>query len=340
MNLNLKKKNVVLIICIIILDAFFCIGLFILYGPIPHFRNFWITSAMTTMNHQYLAHWFYSDKTINEVMANNIIIEVDEDTDPSLIDEEIEIIYKDRYEEQILEKDPNNDLYKLIDIKTAKYKGFLVVIYDPSKVELAMASNFKNIGQKVSTIAKNNNAKIAINASGFSDPNWMGNGGLPTGSIIQDGKLIWESPRPQASGGVVGFTYDNQLILTKDNIRTAKDKYNLRDAIEFGPFLIVNGKPSFIKGNGGWGAAPRTAIGQRQDGIVLFLIMDGRYLDSIGADMVDLTEIMTNYKAYNAVNLDGGSSTGLIIDNKIINRPTAASKDGLRYIPNAWIVKE
>ena len=68
--------------------------------------------------------------------------------------------------------------------------------------------------------------------------------------------------------------------------------------------------------------------------------MDGRYLDSIGADMVDLTEIMTNYKAYNAVNLDGGSSTGLIIDNKIINRPTAASKDGLRYIPNAWIVKE
>ena len=113
----------------------------------------------------------------------------------------------------------------------------------------------------------------------------------------------------------------------------------LRDAIEFGPFLIVNGKRSFISGNGGWGVAPRSAIGQRQDGIVLFLVINGRLATSIGADMIDLCDIMERYGAYNAANLDGGSSSELVIDNKIINTPVAGGKDGLRDMSTFWVVK-
>lgn len=113
----------------------------------------------------------------------------------------------------------------------------------------------------------------------------------------------------------------------------------IRDAVEFGPFLIVNGKSSFVKGNGGWGIAPRTAIGQRKDGIVLFLIINGRIPSSIGADMSDLTEVMENYGAVNAANMDGGSSTELVINHKIINKPVAAGKNGLRDLPTFWIVK-
>ena len=116
-------------------------------------------------------------------------------------------------------------------------------------------------------------------------------------------------------------------------------KKGYRDAIEFGPYLIVNGKRSFIKGNGGWGIAPRTAIGQREDGIVLFLVINGRLADSIGADMVDLTDIMDNYGAVNAANLDGGSSSELVIKNKIINKPVAGGEKGLRNMPTFWIVK-
>ena len=56
--------------------------------------------------------------------------------------------------------------------------------------------------------------------------------------------------------------------------------------------------------------------------------------------MVDLTEIMENYGAYNAANLDGGSSTELVVNHKIINTPVAGGENGLRDMPTFWIVKE
>ena len=140
--------------------------------------------------------------------------------------------------------------------------------------------------------------------------------------------------------------------MLKSSIFTKEDKFVLgsmskneainmgyRDAVEFGPFLIVNGKRSFVKGNGGWGIAPRTAIGQRKDGIVLFLVINGRLASSIGADMVDLTDIMENYGAYNAANLDGGSSSALIINQQIINTPVAGGSNGLRDMSTFWVVK-
>ena len=196
-----------------------------------------------------------------------------------------------------------------------------------------------NSGQFITTIAANNNAVIAINASGFEDPDWNSNGAKPHGMVIKDGKLIWNNVKAQVGGGLVGFTNDNKLILGKMSAQEALNK-GVRDGMEFGPYLIVNGKPSFIKGNGGWGIAPRTAIGQRQDGIVLFLVIDGRTTASVGADMVDLTEIMQRYKAYNAANMDGGSSTALVVRNQIYNKPVASGKNGLRGIPTAWIVVE
>ena len=51
-------------------------------------------------------------------------------------------------------------------------------------------------------------------------------------------------------------------------------KAGMEDAVEFGPFLIVNGNAAEIKGNGGWGIAPRTVLAQRKDGIVLFVVID------------------------------------------------------------------
>ena len=81
------------------------------------------------------------------------------------------------------------------------------------------------------------------------------------------------------------------------------------------------------------------AIGQREDGIVLFLVINGRLANSIGADMIDLTDIMENYGAVNAANLDGGSSSELVINNNIINTPVAGGKDGLRNMSTFWVVK-
>jgi len=124
---------------------------------------------------------------------------------------------------------------------------------------------------------------------------------------------------------------------------TAQQAINngIRDAVTFWPFLIVNGKSSFVKGNGGWGTAPRSAIGQRQDGIVLFLVIDGRMVGRPGADMFDLVEIMQRYGAYNAANLDGGTSCGLVVNGELINDPVNGSgKHKTRMIATGFIVKD
>ena len=55
--------------------------------------------------------------------------------------------------------------------------------------------------------------------------------------------------------------------------------------------------------------------------------------------MIDLTDIMENYGAVNAANLDGGSSSELVINNNIINTPVAGRKDGLRNMSTFWVVK-
>lgn len=332
---------------LIVLGGLFVFGLgsgaFLLYGPIDYFRNMLITTAMTTMNHQYLATWFYSDKTIAEVLDQNKVIESGESTNPDLVDlvdpDYKPTIYASKYEEEILKRDEEQDLFKVIPIKGSGYNGYLVAVYDPSKIHLAVTSYLNNKGEYITDLAKKASARVAINASGFDDPNWMGSGGLPNGTVIQNGKVVSDYYDAPYGGGFIGFTYENKLVLGKMTKEEALAS-GMRDAVEFGPFLIVNGKPSFVKGNGGWGIAPRTAIGQRKDGIVLFLVINGRLATSIGTDMVELTEIMKRYGAYNAANLDGGASTTLVVDHKIINKPVAAGPNGLRGIPTAWVVTE
>ncbi len=330
---------------LIILGGLFLFGIgtgaFLLYGPWSYIRETLITTAMTTMSHQYLAKWFYSDETIEKVLNKNKVVEVDEDSNPNLIEitdpSDHHGSYVSKYDEEILTKDEGNDLYKVIEVSGSGYKGYLVAIYDPSKVHISLTRYLNVRGEALTTLAKNSNAVIAMNASGFYDPDWNGPGALPHGTVIQNGKIVSDYIDAPVGGGFIGFTYDNKLVLGRMSAQEALNM-GMRDAIEFGPFLIVNGKRSFIKGNGGWGIAPRTAIGQRKDGIVLFLVIDGRRAHSIGADMVDLTDIMYNYGAYNAANLDGGSSSALVINNEIVNTPVAGGYQGLRDIPTAWIV--
>ena len=114
----------------------------------------------------------------------------------------------------------------------------------------------------------------------------------------------------------------------------------VRDAVSFGPFLIVNGVASEFRGNGGYGIAPRTAIGQRKDGIVLMLVIDGRRAGhSLGVDMVELTNIMLKYGAYNASNLDGGGSSTIVVNGETLSVAGGSGYSGDRYLPNSWIVE-
>lgn len=337
-----KLKKTIIIISSILIVGLGC-GLFLLYGPYSGFRDFWITTAMTTMNHQYLATIFYSDETINEVLEKNSIIEPEGETDTNLIeiyDNNItNTIYKDEYDKQVLEHE-EGAIYKYFKVEGYKFDAHMAVIYDPSKISVVKTKYMGVTGQYLVDMAKENNAIVAINGGGFIDINGESNGGEPRGIIIEDGKIIQSSRNRDKAGGVIGFTNDNKLFLGDVSAQKALEA-GVRDAVEFGPFLIVNGKSSFIKGNGGYGIHPRTAIGQRKDGIVLFLVVDGRRVDSIGAGMKDLTDIMLKYGAYNAANLDGGNSSVLVINNKIVNRPIDwFDREQTRPIATGFIVTE
>lgn len=319
----------------------------LLYFPGSGFKDWLITTAMTTMNHQYFATWFYDSYDISVSLANNTVIESGEDTNPDLITFSEpnfnQVTYENEFEKEVLTKDPGNDLYKIIDIKRDGFKGKLAVVYDPSKVKLAVSAGTGtslaySYGQYITTMSKRYNAVIAINGGGFYDPDWNSMGGVPHGVVISDGKLIADNVRANGTGGIIGFNKDNKLILARMTAWQALNS-GIRDAVDFGPFLIVNGKASFVKGNGGWGEAPRTAIGQRADGIVLLLVIDGRQIGSIGADMDDLTEVMLDYGAINAANLDGGTSTAMALNGEIISSPrNGYYQEQTRAVPNAWIV--
>ena len=337
-----KKIWLRIIITIIILGILGISTLaFLLYGPYSGFREWLITSAMTTMRHQYLATWFYNDETIQEVLDNNKVHETDENTDTSMIvvnkENEETMQYANEYERQILEKDPEHEDYKIIKIEGKGYDGYMAVIYDPSRIKTVYTSKLGTTGEYLTKMAQDNDALIAINGGGFEDPNYLGNGAIPLGITFSNGKLI-TSETYKGQGGLIGFTQDDKLVLGKMTVEQAK-KQKIRDGVTFGPFLIVNGKASSVSGNGGWGTAPRTAIAQRQDGIVLFLVVDGRTVTRPGATMKDLIEIFERYGAYNASNLDGGTSSAMVVNNKIINDPVDQSgSHRTRYISTAFIL--
>lgn len=337
-----KKKNVKKVLLVLVILAIIGIstGGFLLYGPYSGFRDWLITTAMTTMTHQYFATWFYDDETIKASLAKNKVEEVNEitNTNTIVINNTVEeTVYENEYERAVLEKDPNNDDYKIIEINGKGYSGYLAVIYDPSRIKTVYTKKLGTSGQYLKQMAKDNDALIAINGGGFEDPNFNSNGADPLGITFSGGKLI-TSKTWRGTGGLIGFTEDNKLVLGKMTVKQAQEM-KVRDGVTFGPFLIINGKKSTILGNGGWGTAPRTAIGQRKDGIVLFLVIDGRTVTKPGANMNDLIEIMENYGAYNAANLDGGTSSAMVVNGEIINDPVdSTGAHRTRFISTGFIL--
>lgn len=291
--------------------------LLVYYGPFTNIRDMIVTTSMTTMTHQYFATWFLSDETINNILAANR---------PS-----------ENVEEQQLEKididtQSNDEGVELIDIATSTFNGKLLKINDPSRVKLVSAPELGKVGSTVSQIVEYYDAIGGINASGFVN-DALGTGAEIAGLMIEDGKLI--SGNSYTSYETVGITEDNVLVVSSGMTYSKMKSLNFRCAATFGPVIIVNGKPTFY-GSGGYGIHPRTAIGQTKDGAILMLVIDGRQQDSMGATLGQVRDILLNYGAYNAFNLDGGASTTMVYDGVVVNSPSDIL--GERYVPNAFIV--
>ncbi|SDC19526.1 Exopolysaccharide biosynthesis protein [Paenibacillus sp. UNCCL117] len=223
------------------------------------------------------------------------------------------------------------------DIQGTNFKGKLLIVHDPKMLRIAVPGTAGK-GEKVSSMVKRLGAKAGVNAGGFVDPEWKGNGFQPTGLVMSGGKIFYNDGSMNTSNHIVGIDKEGRMVAGKYTPKQLMDM-GVQEAVTFAPKFIVNGVGMIKNQADGWGIAPRTAMAQKADGTIMFAIIDGRQpAHSIGATLYDIQNIFLEHGAVTAANLDGGSSSVLVVDDKIVNKPS--SEYGERYLPTAWLVFE
>ena len=298
------------------------------YGPFKNVKTTVVGAAMTTLTLQWLATSFLSDEKIKQIMS----------------DQKVEAIVQnnlDGVNSEVKVENKNDNNIERYDVSGNKYKGYILIINDPTRVKVGYSSKLGEEGQLTSDIAKDNNAIAAINGGGFTDEaagsKWTGTGANPAGVIMSNGNIVYDGIKNEnEKRQVVAITKSGKLMVGSYSIKKMKD-IGVNEAVSFGPAMIVNGQKTITKGNGGWGIAPRTAIAQRKDGAIILLVIDGRQVNSLGATLREVQDLLYNYGAYNATNLDGGSSSTMFYDDEIINNPCDSL--GERSVPSIIYVE-
>lgn len=287
-----------------------------IFGPFQNLKRTVVGAIMTSRHRQYIT-WLLSDQQIASIIGDRSLnVSVKQDL----------LKFNNTHDNSI----------KLVKIDGARFHGFMLEVKDPTRVKIATAPDLQLKGETTSNIALENNAVAAINAGGFDDPSGTGTGRLPYGVIIHDGQFL-EGGDIKGPVQLVGLTADGALVAGNYTVQEMKDM-NVTEGVTFGPPLILNGQKMITSGDGGWGVGPRTAIGQRRDGTILMLVVDGRQPGySLGATLRDVQDILYEQGAYVAANLDGGSSSTMFYNGKVINKPCDLL--GERMIPTAFIVQ-
>jgi len=317
------KSRVLRIVLGLVLFCLLAAGtmfILIFHGPLIELKELYVTTAMTTYTHQYLARWFVSEDEIRGIMEKHKVPEPQVNSDEKAV----------RVVQPFIKEKPP---LEYIELSGKGFKGYLIKVGDPARVKLVATDQIGSMGLKVGEFVDKYHAVAGINAGGFSDPGGESRGGTPTGILITGGQIRYKDDLPGYS--LIGLDKNNVLVLGRYTLKEIEE-LGIRDAVTFGPFLIVNGEPMIKVGDGGWGIAPRTAIAQTKDGTILMLVIDGRQIGSLGATLKDVQTILLEHGAYNAANLDGGSSSTLVFNGEIKNKPS--SSFGPREVPSAFIV--
>ncbi|MCB2290718.1 phosphodiester glycosidase family protein [Clostridium sp. CS001] len=322
-----KRSTSTIVLLFIIFELVFTsiTGPFMVYyGPFKNVKTTVVGSAMTTLTLQWLATSFLSDEKIQEIMneqKGEVIVQEDSNNKDSGVKIE----------------NKNDNSIERYDVTGKKYKGYILVIKDPTRVKVGYSSKLGTEGQLTSEIAKYNNAIAAVNGGGFTDEAYVGTGAKPAGIIMSNGKEIHNDIKSEnQETQVVALTKSGNLLVGMHTVKEMR-KLDVTEAVSFGPALIVNGKKTIKNGNGEWGIAPRTAIAQRKDGAIILLVIDGRQINSIGASLREVQDLLYDYGAVNATNLDGGSSSTLFYNDEVINNPCDSL--GERTVPSIIYVE-
>ena len=307
-------------------------------GPSPSLRDTFVMTMLETRRFGFMANIFLSDEEVAEIKSRNTSTEVVEQ-DISLINIHGQGTESEEGEEGSAAEaidyglvDEDGDGIIIDQVVKKLCTGYMMIVQDPSRVFVGKPDNFGGSGLSVEAMCKKYNAIGGINGGGYYDDGGGGSGGIPTGLTVSEGVFYNENSE---SGIFIGF--DQAGILHVGNMDTATaHEVGIRDGVTFslGPILVANGLPVDAVGIT-TGMNPRTAIGQRADGAVLMLVIDGRQAQSAGATYADLTEIMLDYGAINACNLDGGSSTAMWFDGEYVNNCSTNP----RNLPTCFLVR-
>ena len=298
-------------------------------GPSPTVTGMFTRSVRETSAIRWISNIFLSDEELNEYKSVSTEDLATESVNTSLI-----------HVAQAAEKRESGETesVKLIDIAEGTCKGKLLIVSDPKQVILGTSDEFvKQPGLQLTDMVAKYNGLAGINAGGFNDENGTGSGGIPQGIVIFNGEVIYGNDLTPYH--LVGLDRDGILHVGSMSGRDAVAN-GIQWAVSFvthdglASSLIINGEVQ--RQNLGGGVNPRTALGQRDDGALLLLVLDGRSINTLGATMEDVVNIMLEYGAVNAGNLDGGSSSVMVYDGEIVNH--CASVTGPRRIPTGFIV--
>ena len=311
----------------------------------PSAKRTFVTTLLETGQLKFLVSWFVPSGEVQEIVDANSMVKLDEDVDTNLISFE-------PFEDN--EQDPEAKDLEVIELSGRTYTAKLIKVRDPSRISLATIYPWRDTGVTLEELAQQSGAIAAINGGIYNSTN--NSGGRPYGVIVSNGEIQYNKPNEYPGLVLVGFDNDNilQIIdvngMTPDQLEALVEEKGIRDAVTFQEEssdannhfvqLIINGNPRGMNGVGS-GLNPRTAIGQCADGSVLLLVTDGRGKNGhLGASAADLIEIMTQYGAVNAANLDGGSSTCMYYDGEyLMTSVTFYYSNSSWKLPAGFIVK-
>ena len=374
----MKKLKILaaLLALLLLIECTYCVAVFTDWcPPLTSLRNMYIETALSTLSHRWLATALIPGDVVQEVWEgledsrnaqlgqNSAGWETEETTGkrgfyelfPELEEsavrawapisgEELEKLYVNhsgldevgldlytRQGDQVLAIDAKNGILA-VRIREELFRGVLILAKYPDRLSCAAAENWGIEGQTAGQIAAAHGALVAMTASGFRDSEKEGT--AQTGAAMCGGVPYGEHLKPGYKR--IELRGDDRLYVVD-----APDEFHpdCTDASEWSPALIVDGQTVVTKEDHYNARNPRCCLGQTADGTVLMLCIEGRYLDSLGATAPECAEVLARYGAYQAMNLDGGTSAILWYDGRYITRCSDPDRPEGRPLPNCWIYK-
>lgn len=374
--MNKQKLLARLLTLLLLLECTYCVAVFTDWvPPLARLRDRYIETALGTMNHQWLATALIPEDIVMEVRREmdaarqaqlgqnsshwdtgdipqkqdffDLFPELDEasfrawapvskeDLDEFYVNyaglDEVGLDLHTRHGDQVLAIDAANGLL-VVRIREALFRGVLILGKDPGRLSCAPSEAWGTSGQQAGEIAKANSALVALTASGFDAKG--PEGAYQTGAAMCSGTAYGE--HLPSGYKRMELRSDDRLYVTD-----APEPFHpdCTDASEWSPALIVDGQIVVTEDDHYNARNPRCCLGQAADGTILMLCIEGRYFDSLGATAPECAEILARYGAYQAMNLDGGTSAICWYDGEYITRCSDPNLPEGRLLPNCWIYK-